>query len=173
LAKKRFCRRWIIWSCSSRPCFLSALTFPAFSDARKSIPSPADRLLSFILRLLEAYHDLNDTPTLEFIDRHRSLSTLNQHPVPTIFPASYPFPFVASLPRKGDGSPSLGKGLNLLLGEIAAVLVSLVAVQPGKTLRGWLEESMEIDGQVSQLCPSFFALATAVADDSPPPFFSF
>lgn len=116
-------------------------------------------LMSFVLlfffpcfarcsRLLEAYHDLGDTSTLEFIDRHKSLSSTHPSATPTVFPASYPFPLVAALPRKADGTSGSDKGLNLVLSETAVVLVTLLEVQPRKALFGYLEEYFEIEGRV-------------------------
>lgn len=110
------------------------------------------RSLMGLCRLLDAYKELQSPANARALERTRSPATLVA-PVPIVFPATYPFSLIASLPS--NKSPLMGthvasppQGLfNCGSGEASIVFLVLILSSPRKHLIGFLEGILEIEGQ--------------------------
>jgi dedicator of cytokinesis protein 3 len=105
-------------------------------------------LLSY--RLLDAYKEFQSPANARALERTRSPATLVT-PVPTVFPSSYPFSLISSLPpsksNAGGAQLSQSQVFNCGLGEAAIVFLVLILSAPRKHLIGFLEGILEIEGQ--------------------------
>jgi len=108
-------------------------------------------LLRASYRLLESYKELQSPLNAKALERTRSPATLITA-VPTVFPSSYPFSLISSLPPHKTANNSSQAALpqlifNCGLGEAAIVLLVLILSSPRKHLIGFLEGILEIEGQ--------------------------
>ncbi|KIM29799.1 hypothetical protein M408DRAFT_328621 [Serendipita vermifera MAFF 305830] len=126
-----------------------SLINPVILSDRKLLRQEHDNVeyvLSLMPRLLDSYKELQSPLNAKSLERTRSPATLVTA-VPTVFPSSYPFSLVSSLPpTKGSGVQSQ-LVFNCGLGEAAIVLLVLILSSPRKHLIGFLEGIQEIEGQ--------------------------
>ncbi|KAL7415449.1 hypothetical protein BDY24DRAFT_382988 [Mrakia frigida] len=149
-----------------------AVTSPSISKDRNALNGERDNIdlvFSCFPMLLESYHELRNSETLEVIDRHRSVATVAV-PIPVVFPSTYPFSLVAHRPEQrtaNEGSESTSEaptGLNIALGEIAVVICVLINIQPHRALQMYLEEQIEVEGleNVNRMLSSFFRASSSI-----------
>lgn len=153
----------IAWLESTRLCI--TIVAVMLAQLQQSLISPAtlaDRklqrqendnveyVLSLMPRLLDAYKEFQSPANARALERTRSPATLVT-PVPTVFPSSYPFSLISSLPpskfNAGGTQLSQAQVFNCGLGEAAIVFLVLILSAPRKHLIGFLEGILEIEGQ--------------------------
>lgn len=152
----------IAWLESSRLCVTiiavmlahlqQSLINPTIVADRKALRQEHDNVeyvLSLMPRLLDTYKEFQSPANARSLERTRSPATLVT-PVPTVFPSSYPFSLISSLPVNNGSDASPGAPIqvfNCSLGEAAIVFLVLILSSPRKHLIGFLEGILEIEGQ--------------------------
>lgn len=120
--------------------------------------------------LLDAYKEFQSPANIKALERTRSSATVPT-PVPVVFPSSYPFSLVANAPPSKPptpGVPPVTQGFfNPGLGEAAMVILALILTCPKKHLMGFLEASLEIEGQenFSQLLSKIFRVGISILNN--------
>ncbi|KAG7446416.1 cytoplasmic protein [Guyanagaster necrorhizus] len=122
-----------------------------------------ENLLPLLPRLLDSYREFQSSEAAKALERTRSPKTA----LPVIFPESYPFSLLSYLPSLSRSSLRTGKSdevFNAGLGETAIVFLVLALSSPSKHILGFLESSLDIEGQdrFVALMSQFFKVATSI-----------
>ncbi|KAG8760434.1 hypothetical protein FRC14_003131 [Serendipita sp. 396] len=147
------------------------LVNPATLADRKLLRQEHDNVeyvLSLMPRLLDSYKEFQSPANAKALERTRSPATLVTV-VPTVFPSSYPFSLISSLPPNPKSS-SQATGIQVFncgLGEAAIVLLALILSSPRKHLIGFLEGILEIEGQenFSSLLSKIFKVGFSILNN--------
>lgn len=137
-----------------------ALIDPHINQDRTALAQEEDNveyLLMLLPKMLDSFTELENPANVEAVQRLGTTASVIS-PIPIVFPASYPFSLLSSLPTKpsfgmatpnpqnlpqSHGVPSTQNGL----GEIAAVMVTMILLSPDRLLSSFLEVMLEVEGR--------------------------
>ncbi|KAI9626759.1 hypothetical protein KEM48_010224 [Puccinia striiformis f. sp. tritici PST-130] len=100
-------------------------------------------LLGLLSKLLESFQEFESPTNVEIVQR-LGTTALVISSVPIVFPATYPFPLLNSLPPKPNLNP-----IQNALGEIAVVMITMIMLAPTRMLKNHLELILEVEGKVN------------------------
>ena len=153
----------------------TAIVDPAISASRTLSRQEQDNvedIMSLLPRLLESYHELNSTSSIESIERFNSPSTVVAS-IPTVFPATYPFSLISELPqsftnqnKSSTKSQARHNYFNCGLGEIASVVLVLIQLLPKKRIIDFIQEYSEIEGKknLTRFLTNLFSFSIGILD---------
>ncbi|KAI7952095.1 hypothetical protein MJO28_007779 [Puccinia striiformis f. sp. tritici] len=122
-------------------------------------------LLGLLPKLLESFREFESPTNVEIVQRLGTTASVISS-VPIVFPATYPFSLLNSLPPKPNlnpsntsndpnNNPSVGQQNNSpptvqnALGEIAVVMITMIMLAPTRMLKNHLELMLEVEGKVN------------------------
>ncbi|EGF98551.1 uncharacterized protein MELLADRAFT_40818 [Melampsora larici-populina 98AG31] len=132
-----------------------ALIDPHTNQDRTALAQEEDNveyLLMLLPKLLDSFTELENPANIEAVQRLGTTASVIS-PVPIVFPASYPFSLLSSLPTKptfGSNHPNQSQSVPSTqngLGEIAAVMVTMILLSPDRLLSSFLEVMLEVEGK--------------------------
>ncbi|MBW0469397.1 hypothetical protein O181_009112 [Austropuccinia psidii MF-1] len=121
-------------------------------------------LLGLLPSILDTFHEFENPTNVEII---QSLGTTASviSPIPIVFPATYPFSLLNSLPTKPNlsSTDSTSSTLQLdsstqqsnsptsqnVMGEIAIVMMAMIMLAPERLLKSFLEIMLEVEGKIN------------------------
>lgn len=142
-----------------------ALIDPHINLNRTALAQEEDNveyLLGLLPKLLDSFTELENPLNIEAVQRLGTTASVIS-PVPLVFPASYPFSLLNSLPTKptylqisSHSAPMLSThGQSALpstqnsLGEVAAVIITMILLSPDRLLSSFLEVMLEVEGKTN------------------------
>ncbi|EFP83337.2 hypothetical protein PGT21_031228 [Puccinia graminis f. sp. tritici] len=124
-------------------------------------------LLGLLPKLLESFREFESPANVEIVQRLGTTASVISS-VPIVFPATYPFSLLNSLPPKPNlnpsnsmsnpndpnNNPSVGQQNNPptvqnALGEIAVVMITMIMLAPSQMLKNHLELMLEVEGKIN------------------------
>jgi hypothetical protein len=124
-------------------------------------------LLGLLPKLLESFREFESPANVEIVQRLGTTASVISS-VPIVFPATYPFSLLNSLPPKPNlnpsnsmsnpndpnNNPSVGQQNNPptvqnALGEIAVVMITMIMLAPSRMLKNHLELMLEVEGKTN------------------------
>lgn len=124
-------------------------------------------LLGLLPKLLESFREFESPANLEIVQRLGTTASVISS-VPIVFPATYPFSLLNSLPPKPNlhlnipttnpndpnnnsygGQQSSPPTVQNALGEIAVVMITMIMLAPTRMLKNHLELMLEVEGKTN------------------------
>ncbi|KAG0151305.1 hypothetical protein CROQUDRAFT_36914 [Cronartium quercuum f. sp. fusiforme G11] len=142
-----------------------ALIDPNINQDRTALAQEEDNveyLLSLLPKLLDSFIELENPTNIEAVQRLGTTASVIS-PVPIVFPATYPFSLLNSLPADQALAPAASistphspnpmqvttPSMQNSLGEIAVVMVTMILLSPDRLLSSFLEMLLEVEGKTN------------------------
>lgn len=144
-----------------------ALIDPDIIRDRNALAQEQDNvefLLGLLPRLLQSFKELENPVNVEAINRARTTAAVVT-PVPAIFPTAYPFSLLSTLPGAPDVSAN--STTQICLGEVAAVVTTLLTLAPRRLLSAFFDGQLEIEGRSNFVgfLRELFQVCSAILED--------